>query len=80
MGMDANVVESFLKSDELKAEVKMEEQINYQRGISGVPYYIINDKYGVSGAQPTEVFVKAFSEIGNELSPAEACDVDAKNC
>ncbi len=81
LGMDAEAVESFLKSDELTAEVKMEEQLNSQRGISGVPFYIINNKYGVSGAQPPEVFVKAFAEIGQEFSPSgDACKVDTEAC
>ncbi|MBI1769244.1 MAG: DsbA family oxidoreductase [Bacteroidetes bacterium] len=62
-GLDARETELFLNSDELIAEVKLEEQLNYQRGISGVPFYIINNKYGVSGAQPTEVFVNTFKEI-----------------
>jgi predicted DsbA family dithiol-disulfide isomerase len=81
LGMDAKAVESFLNGDELAAEVKREEKLNYQRGISGVPFYIINDKYGVSGAQATEIFVKALTEIGSEVSPrAEACDIKTKDC
>jgi predicted DsbA family dithiol-disulfide isomerase len=81
LGMNAEDVKLFLESDELAAEVKLEEQLNYKRGISGVPFYIINNKYGVSGAQPTEAFVQALTEIGSEPSvTAEACDVDTKNC
>jgi predicted DsbA family dithiol-disulfide isomerase len=51
-------------------------------GISGVPFYIINNKYGVSGAQPAETFVGAFREISQESVQAEtgACDIDGKNC
>jgi|SRR6267154_2084546 len=81
LGLDESAVESFLKSDELTAEVKLEEQLNFQRGISGVPFYIINNKYGVSGAQPTEGFVQALTEIGSEaIANAEACDAEAKDC
>ncbi len=65
-GLNAARVSSLLNSDEGLAEVELEEKINYQRGISGVPYYIINNKYGVSGAQPTEVFVQALREIAKE--------------
>jgi len=54
-GIDA---QSFLSSDELTLEVKEMEQINHQRGISGVPFYIINNKYGVSGAQPSDTFLE----------------------
>lgn len=79
-GLDAGETEQFLNSDKLAAEVKLEEQMNYQRGISGVPFYIINNKYGVSGAQPTDVFVNALTEIGGETVTADACDVDSKDC
>ena len=76
LGLDGSEVESFLKSNELTIEVKLEEQRNHQRGISGVPFYIINDKYGVSGAQPMEGFIQAFNEIGSEASlNGEASDV-----
>lgn len=79
-GLDAEETRRFLTSDELAAEVKLEEQLNYQRGISGVPFYIVNNKYGISGAQPTEVFVNALTEIGRELIAGETCEVGADNC
>jgi predicted DsbA family dithiol-disulfide isomerase len=52
-------------------------------GITGVPFYIVNNKYGISGAQAPETFVKAFQEIQMETIVAtdgDACDVDGKNC
>lgn len=80
-GLDETRVTDFLNSDELTDEVKMEEHINVQRGISGVPFYIIDNKYGVSGAQASETFVKALTEIGSKIpATAEACDIDEKNC
>jgi predicted DsbA family dithiol-disulfide isomerase len=68
VGLNPTAVEVFLASDELAVEVKHEELLNQKRGISGVPFYVINNKYGVSGAQPTEGFVEAFREIGNEVT------------
>ncbi len=79
-GLDVNEVNSFLKSEALAAEVKLEEQLNHQRGISGVPFYIINNKYGVSGAQPSEFFVNTLTEIGNEPVTGESCEVGDENC
>lgn len=67
-GLEAKETELFINSDELAAEVRMEEQLNSRRGISGVPFYIINNQYGVSGAQPTEVFVRTLTEIADEVS------------
>jgi predicted DsbA family dithiol-disulfide isomerase len=46
-----------------------------------VPFYIINDQYGVSGAQSTDTFIQAFQNVAKEQSTkGEICDVDAKNC
>ncbi len=80
-GLTKEKVASWLDSDEGLAEVEMAEKINYQRGISGVPFYIINNKYGVSGAQPTEAFIDMFKQVGKEvIAHGESCDTDAKNC
>lgn len=63
VGLDATVVNTFLNSDDGLKEVVAEEKLNVQRGISGVPFFIINNQYGVSGAQPSDVFANAFLEI-----------------
>jgi predicted DsbA family dithiol-disulfide isomerase len=65
-GLDNMKVSSLLYSDEGHVEVELGERMNSQRGISGVPYFIINNKYGVSGAQSTEVFQKALLDIAAE--------------
>ena len=81
LGMDEKSVTNFLMGEEFSAEIKMEEHVNRQRGISGVPFYIIDNKYGVSGAQSSETFVKALTEIGSKISStADACNVEEKNC
>jgi len=65
-GLDPVKVSSLLASDVGILEVELDERMNSKRGISGVPYYIINNKYGVSGAQPSEVFEKALIDIAKE--------------
>ncbi|MFZ6001980.1 MAG: DsbA family oxidoreductase [Bacteroidota bacterium] len=78
-GLDRAKAKALLDSDDGTDEVREMEQLNYQRRISGVPFYIINNKYGVSGAQPTEVFVQALTEFGQEQQlQGESCDVDNK--
>ncbi|TNY21085.1 thioredoxin-like protein [Rhodotorula diobovata] len=54
---------AFLASDELLAEVQAGIRKAQLRGISGVPFTIINDKYGISGAQETETFVEVFEKL-----------------
>lgn len=82
-GLSEAKVKAWLASGEGLEEVTTKEQVNYQRGISGVPFYIINNKYGVSGAQPTEAFIEMLTQVGKEVNVAaqgEACDVDGENC
>ncbi len=38
-------------------------------GISGVPFYVLGDKYGLSGAQPVEVFSQAIEQAWADLNP-----------
>lgn len=32
-------------------------------GVSGVPFFLINDQYAISGAQPVELFLKTFEKV-----------------
>ncbi|MBT5514700.1 MAG: DsbA family oxidoreductase, partial [Rhodospirillaceae bacterium] len=42
-------------------------------GIQGVPFFVINQKYALSGAQPPEMFVKALADIeAEEMAGADA--------
>jgi predicted DsbA family dithiol-disulfide isomerase len=79
-GLDGYEIEQLLQSDEGKEEVKAMEKHVQSIGVSGVPFYIINNKYAVSGAQPTEVFLEALPDIAIK-SPlqGESCEVGG-NC
>lgn len=81
-GLERASVEKVLKDEQGKRAIAAQEKELYKLGISGVPFYIINDAYGVSGAQMSETFVKAFEDIGSKMAEVggEACDVDGKNC
>lgn len=68
VGLDPQRTDLLLNSDEGLVEVQYLEQTNHQRGISGVPFYIINGKYGISGAQPSETFVSAFRDISGKTT------------
>ncbi|SCV68411.1 BQ2448_532 [Microbotryum intermedium] len=63
----------FLRSDKLKAEVKFGFQKAQARGISGVPFTIVNgqaNKLAISGAQETDAFLDVFKRIASgELKP-----------
>jgi predicted DsbA family dithiol-disulfide isomerase len=52
----------FLTSEEGAAEVKVEEKVGHTLGIRGVPYFVLDGTYAISGAQPVEVFVSAIEK------------------
>lgn len=59
---------AFLKSDDGCAEVKAEEGVGHKLGIRAVPYFVLDHAYGISGAQPVEVFVTAVQNARRDLS------------
>lgn len=72
-GLDEKEVERFLASDEGEAEVKGEEVEGHRLGIRGVPYFLLNQTHGISGAQPVEAFVSAINALQSRASlPAKA--------
>lgn len=68
----ATAEEVGLDPDEMQARVEggaytetVAEQVRsaYQMGVTGVPTYVINERYAVVGAQPYEVFQNALGRI-----------------
>lgn len=60
--------------------VAFDVQEAQQFGITGVPYFIFNRKYAISGAQPKEAFLQALEKIQAEeqtTSPFETLNTDA---
>lgn len=66
VGLDREAVENMLASDEMANEVRADEQTAQQYRITGVPFFLINKKYALSGAQPTEAFVQALRKVIQE--------------
>ena len=65
-----------IADDSIAYAVKQEITHYQQRGVTGVPYFIINDKYGISGAQPPSVFLDAFAQV----SPLEVIGKEGDSC
>jgi predicted DsbA family dithiol-disulfide isomerase len=59
-GMDASIVETLLPTDAEEAGVIGEIATSKQMGITGVPCFIIDQKYAVSGAQTPDILVDAI--------------------
>ena len=55
-----------LDSDKYHDDVISDEVEAQQSGIHAAPFFVINNKYAISGAQPYEVFVKALKQVQAE--------------
>ncbi len=66
VGLDRGEVMEMLASDDFSNEVREDQQLARQFGISSVPFFIINRKYALSGAQPTDTFVQALQKVLEE--------------
>lgn len=62
--------DQFLTSEDGTAEVKAEELVGHQLGIRGVPYFVLEETYGISGAQPVEVILSALEKARMRQSTA----------
>jgi predicted DsbA family dithiol-disulfide isomerase len=86
--LPADAVTQVLTSEAFAQEVRHDEYQARQIGVRGVPYFVFDDKYAVSGAQPTELFEEVLAKVWEEARPRPvelagtadaACDLDG-NC
>jgi predicted DsbA family dithiol-disulfide isomerase len=62
-GMDRKVVENLLSTDADRDTVLAEIEAAKKMGVNGVPFFIIDGQYAVSGAQTPDVLAGAFRDI-----------------
>lgn len=65
-GFDANEVDVLLSDDTFCKNVEEAAAYATQKGVSGVPLFIFNNKFALSGAQPQDVFEAALQKAINE--------------
>jgi predicted DsbA family dithiol-disulfide isomerase len=85
-GWDRSTTLDYLENKELGTQIKEKIKYYQSKGVSAVPFFIFNDKYGVSGAQAPNVLAQMlqqiFEETKTEISPlnGEACDIETGEC
>ncbi|PYI52568.1 DsbA family oxidoreductase [Paenibacillus flagellatus] len=62
-GLDANDLADRLDRGEGEAEIEEDFEMAKRIGITGVPFFIIGRKFGLSGAQPPEAFLNVFRRL-----------------
>ena len=66
VGLDVDEMQREVESEKYMAEVVDKVRWAYQIGVTGVPTYVINNKYAIVGAQPYEVFKGTLEQIMNQ--------------
>jgi predicted DsbA family dithiol-disulfide isomerase len=84
IGLDAAEVKQTLESEAYANDVKHDIETAQQLGIQGVPFFVLNNKYAVSGAQAVPVFEqtlqKAFGEWQQENPKPKFEIIEGESC
>jgi predicted DsbA family dithiol-disulfide isomerase len=81
VGLDETEVRDVLAGDRYGVEVRRDEAEGEALGVSGVPFFVIDRRYAVSGAQDSDVLGEVLERAWSERSPLEviagdACGID----
>ena len=66
IGLDRDGVVRALESGQFLADVKADVALAQRYGIQGVPFFVIDEKYGVSGAQDATAFLGVLEQVRAE--------------
>jgi predicted DsbA family dithiol-disulfide isomerase len=65
-GLNADLVKDYLADDQDRSDILAEEDRARLNGVNGVPCFVIEDQYAVSGAQSPEIFLQIFDVVREE--------------
>ena len=66
VGLDAETVAKVLNSDTYGAEVQQDQEEANAIGVQGVPFFVLDNKYAISGAQPATAFLETLEKVWQE--------------
>lgn len=81
-GLNKVDIDAMFATDEYTEAVRMDQYEAQQIGVQGVPFFVFNNKYAISGAQPTDVLKQTLEKLWEEEKPVVAvipegfCSVD----
>ena len=67
-GLDKEKLQHIYQSEDFKNEVRSDEREARNLGINGVPFFVFNNKYAVSGAQSPETFLEVLEQSWKEFA------------
>jgi len=71
VGLDADEARAVLASDRYAEQVRGDQQQARAYGITGVPFFVVDGRYGLSGAQPAEAIGQVLAQAWAERSPLQ---------
>jgi len=69
VGLPDQEVDAVLASDLYSDEVRADEAQARAYGISGVPFFVVDGRYGISGAQPADALRQVLDQAWSERAP-----------
>ncbi|MEW9672634.1 DsbA family oxidoreductase [Ammoniphilus sp. 3BR4] len=69
VGLEREAASAMLSSDDMGEVVRADEQEASELGISSIPFFLINRKYAITGAQSEEMFLTTFQQILEQDGP-----------
>lgn len=90
IGLDKNELQVAFTDDQYRYQMNQDIQEGQQLGVRGVPFFVFDRKYGISGAQPSEAFLDTLSksftewkaanpEVKLQMTQGQSCDTQG-NC
>ena len=89
-GLDTNKIDEVINSNSFTKEVEEDMLMAQKIGVQGVPFFVFDNKYAISGAQHVETFVKTLEKVWEEgqfdskitilnATSADSCGIDGCN-
>ncbi len=63
VGLDADATRDALSNDRYLSAVRQDQAQARAYGIQGVPFFVVDGQYGISGAQPPEAFASVLRDL-----------------
>jgi predicted DsbA family dithiol-disulfide isomerase len=68
-GLPADDVREVVSTDRYAAEVAGDIELGRELGINGVPFFVVDRRYGLSGAQPPDVILQVLETARHDAAP-----------
>lgn len=72
VGLDRTAAVAALESNEFLSDVRADQSLAQEYGIQGVPFFVIDGRYGVSGAQDAATFAQVLEQVWTERAEVTA--------